>query len=99
MTFADNCKCYYCGKILGIMAGNVGRRDTCQHCHHDLRTCHNCKYFDRSAYNECKEPVAERVVDKDQANFCDYFSLGAIATSDEAADREKCLKALDDLFR
>lgn len=32
-----------------------------------------CVFFDLSSYNECKEPVAERIVDKEKPNFCDYF--------------------------
>jgi len=27
-------------------------------------------------HNECREPVAERIVDKETGNFCDYFRPG-----------------------
>jgi hypothetical protein len=26
-------------------------------------------------YNQCRESQAERVLDKDRSNFCDYFSF------------------------
>jgi len=29
-----------------------------------------------SAYHRCREPQAEWVSDKEQANFCDYFEFG-----------------------
>ena len=40
----------------------------------------NCRFYDSSAYNDCSEPAADRVVEKDKANFCDYFSAGAGGT-------------------
>lgn len=36
-----------------------------------------CAFYDPHSYNECKEPVAERIIDKEKANFCDYFELSA----------------------
>ena len=34
-----------------------------------------CEYYDPHSYNECREPIAERVLDKEKANFCDSFRL------------------------
>lgn len=41
-----------------------------------MHVCRNCKHYDRSAYNECREPSAEVVREKDRANFCDFFTPG-----------------------
>lgn len=62
-----------------VFDGVVGRGARCQRCGADLRCCSNCRFYDASAYNECGEPSAERVVEKDRANFCDYFSPAAAA--------------------
>jgi hypothetical protein len=45
--------------------------------------------------------VADRVVDKEKFNFCDYFkpSEGTSASSGELSPREKALKAAEALFK
>ncbi len=65
-------KCFSCKKELDI-SGKPARGDTCQFCTADLRCCYNCGFHDKAAYNECREAQAERVVNKDRSNFCDYF--------------------------
>lgn len=74
--------CFHCKKELSIGA-KVGRRDECSSCSSDLHVCRNCQFFDRSSYNECREPQADRVQDKERANFCDYFQPAANAASTE----------------
>jgi len=95
--------CYKCSAELQLSGGKVARGDSCDSCRSDMHVCLNCKHFDRSAYNECREPQAERVLDKDRANFCDYFSIlegarGAAGKGGPAAKKDP-LKALDDLFK
>ncbi len=34
-----------------------------------------CTFYDLKVYNECRESNADRIVDKEKANFCDYFNL------------------------
>jgi hypothetical protein len=51
----------------------VPRRAECELCGAALHACLNCTFFDRAAYNECREPNAERVVEKETSNFCDFF--------------------------
>ena len=91
--------CSFCHEVLDI-AGKVGRQDTCPHCNRDLRCCKQCKFFDPSAYNECREVVAERITDKERANFCDYFVLRGSKKGSGSANRAKDAKrALEDLFK
>lgn len=72
--------CVGCGADLGATL-RVGRRDTCPRCGVDLHSCRQCRFYDSRAYNECREPQAERVLDKSRSNFCDYFA----STGDGAA--------------
>jgi len=51
----------------------IGRRDVCPGCGTDLRSCRQCRHYDQAAANDCREPQAELVVDKEGANFCDFF--------------------------
>lgn len=89
--------CFFCkGKI--DIGDKVGREDVCPHCGRDLKCCMQCKFYDAHAYNDCREVSAERVVDKERANFCDYFvprgaSRGSINPAQEAR------KALEALFK
>ncbi|MEY4616506.1 MAG: hypothetical protein RJB66_1466 [Pseudomonadota bacterium] len=67
--------CFSCGKSLNLGA-EVGRREECPSCRADVHVCKNCTWYDRSAYNECREPQADVVREKDRSNFCDYFKIG-----------------------
>ena len=65
--------CHACGAEIAARE-RVGRRDRCERCGVDLHSCRQCRFHDPAAYNECAEPQAERVLDKERANFCDYFT-------------------------
>ena len=56
-----------------LVATDLGRQDICPGCRRDTRVCKNCDFFDPSVNNQCRENQAERVVDKEKSNFCDYF--------------------------
>jgi hypothetical protein len=51
----------------------VGRQAQCPFCSAWLHCCLNCLFYERGAYNDCREEQAERVLDKSRANFCDFF--------------------------
>lgn len=92
--------CFSCGKELAFSETNIGRSEECPHCRADVRVCFNCRHYDSSAYNECRESMAERVTDKDRRNFCDYFFLGGAqgrASAKNAKDEAK--QKLDALFK
>ena len=89
-------RCFSCKKRLDI-AGKPGRGDECPHCGADVRVCLNCRFFSPGAHNDCIEPMAERVVDKGRANYCEYFELKD--AGDGAPGGDDPLKALKDLFK
>jgi hypothetical protein len=88
-------QCAFCGQEV-VLADKIMRRDTCPHCSRDLRCCRQCKFYDPHAYNECKEVMADRVLDKERANFCEYFvPIGSsLATADRVGDAREALEAL-----
>ncbi|MEI8347169.1 MAG: hypothetical protein WCG27_06865 [Pseudomonadota bacterium] len=68
-------KCYRCHKDLTIEVGDkIMLHEECPSCGADVHCCKMCEYYDETAYNECHEPIAERVIHKEKANFCDLFS-------------------------
>jgi ferredoxin len=68
-------KCWHCGKATEVVE-RVGFRDECAGCGRALHVCRNCKFYDPAYNNLCREPQAERVVDKERFNFCEYFAPG-----------------------
>jgi hypothetical protein len=86
--------CHRCGRDIGAVE-RVGRRDACLGCGADLHCCRNCRFYDPHLHNQCCEPQAERQVDKECGNFCDYFSYREAAA---AAPARSTRAALDELF-
>jgi len=95
MSDAKKLICFKCQKEQPIL-GTVGRRDECPFCKADLHVCKNCQHFDPQAYNECREPQADRVVEKERSNFCDYFSPGG---GGQKTQNEQLLSAAEALFK
>ena len=91
--------CYQCGENLE-WEEFVPRTRECPSCYASVRCCRMCKFYDKSCYNECREPSAERVTDKEKANFCDYFKLrqGGGGTI-EGDDKKSLLEQADALFK
>jgi hypothetical protein len=92
-------RCHACQGAIELRAGErVGFRDTCDACGADLHACVQCRHHEPRAYNECREPGAERVRDRQRANRCDYFSPGD-GGGDREDGRSRALSAADALFR
>ncbi|MBL7176878.1 MAG: hypothetical protein ISS66_13730 [Desulfobacteraceae bacterium] len=92
-------KCAFCGEDVHI-EGKPSKQDTCPRCNRDLRCCKQCEFYDQSAYNECKEVAAERIIDKERANFCDYFlPRGSKEAGGNLGRANEARKALDALFK
>jgi len=92
MTCCHNCK-------KPIEAGyRIGRTDTCLYCNSDLHCCLNCRFYDSGSHNKCRESQAERVVDKENSNFCDYFSCAERGAAGAAAPAVQG-NPLDGLFK
>jgi len=93
-------RCFGCGGETALASGErVGFRDTCAACGRDLHVCRNCGHHDPSAYNECREPNAERVGDRERANRCDYFVPGEPRGPRPGDERSKARSGLDALFK
>lgn len=89
-------KCWSCAHDLTHL--DYGRQESCSKCGKDTHVCKNCIFHDRAYNNECKEPQADRVVDKEKFNFCDYFkpksdSLGG------AKSKSDLISAAEALFK
>ena len=77
------------------------RNDECPKCAADLHSCVQCARFDPNLNNQCAESQADRVVDKERANFCDWFKAGAGkgGTANHLDAKTDALAKLDSLFK
>ena len=79
-------ECFNCGASLELEAGEkIFRSEECPSCFGKVRVCLMCRFYDPTHYNECRESEAERVIHKDRANYCEYFSLPGGPTEEEKA--------------
>ncbi len=91
-------KCFKCNKELTLSVGtNISRSEECPACYTDLHCCKMCEFYDPKHYNECKESLAERVVEKEKANYCDYFKLTSGNTGNNL--KQSALDAANALFK
>lgn len=79
--------------------GKIKRTEICPGCRSDLHCCRNCAFYDKTVHNQCRETQAEWVVNKDRANFCDYFVFADRAAAAPVDSSEEARKKLDDLFK
>lgn len=70
---ADNFVCWKCGAAIGHLPFPLGRMSKCDKCKADLHVCKLCNFYDTTRANQCREPVADPVSDKQRSNFCGYF--------------------------
>ncbi len=92
--------CQACGTAYDA-GTRAGFRDACDQCGADLHACLNCKFYESGAHNDCREPEAELVVEKDRANRCEWFEPSGKPPGGEGRPNPKAAaKAkLDALFR
>lgn len=90
--------CFHCKKELPV-SSPISRRESCPFCESHLHCCKNCDFYDEKSYNECRESSAERILDKEKANFCDYFSFSKKTTKQADENKKSALDQLNSLFK
>jgi hypothetical protein len=89
--------CWHCAQE--IAANNFHRQDTCDHCKRASHACKNCEHYDVSYNNLCRESSADRQVEKEGSNFCDYFKPSTRGPGAGAKSAEALKSAADALFK
>jgi hypothetical protein len=90
--------CFHCGREIETKE-RVGFRDYCPRCDRPLHVCLNCEFYDPGYNNQCRETQAERIVDKDRANFCDYFAPRRAGAPKATSPMDSKRAKLDSLFK
>ncbi len=89
--------CWKCGASLAALTLPLRRLEVCKACDAELHVCRLCEFYDVGVAKHCREPIAEEVKDKVQANFCDYFRPRPAAfrpAGDAARQSQSQLEAL-----
>lgn len=90
--------CWNCGQSLGD--SDYFRESTCPSCRKYTHVCKNCRFYAPGRPNSCLEPIADKVTDKERANFCGYFEPTSPKASNSAqTPSDDLLKAAEDLFK
>ncbi len=91
--------CPHCQKPLSLDP-KISFREYCPFCMRDLHCCLACHFHDRGLSNECQETQAEPVLDKEKANYCEYFQFAKKNVSGQAIDQAlKAKEKLAELFK
>ncbi|MEW8507889.1 MAG: hypothetical protein AB2598_14410 [Candidatus Thiodiazotropha sp.] len=98
MNEALNGRCWKCGSELEAV--DYGRENNCRSCDKPTRVCRNCRWFAPDRPNQCEEPMADRVMDKERSNFCGYFEPTADPVGSDSGQSQDALRqAAEDLFK
>ena len=92
--------CFKCGYKLNDSL-EVFRSTDCPECRKPLKVCRNCRFYSPGAKWDCHETIDEQVKEKENANFCSYFSFIKIDEKDgikKVDFKENSRNAFDKLF-
>lgn len=65
--------CWHCGGSLDEVRLPLRRLEVCPACDVELHCCKMCQFYNPRVSDGCDEDRAEEVMDKERANFCDFF--------------------------
>ncbi len=96
---AEPLVCWNCGVALEGVPLPISRHEHCAKCFEALHCCRLCRFFDEGLSSGCAEDRAEPPTSKEGANFCEWFTPGAVAGGGDGQDRQADARAkLDALF-
>ena len=67
----------------------VGRETLCPRCDAYLHACVQCRFYEPTLHNQCLEPEADYVGDRQKANFCDFFALAGTRDSGKGGEAKR----------
>jgi hypothetical protein len=99
MQYATDLVCWKCGASLAALPLPLSREAECPKCRAYLHCCRLCQFYNPNVAEQCDEDRAEEVLNKEGANFCDWFKPRPDAHRPRGGDKTQAAKTrLDDLF-
>lgn len=91
--------CWKCGADLRSLPTPLSRMAECPSCKTELHVCRLCQWYDARTTRQCAEIRAEEIVNKERANYCDWFKARPNAFDARAQTKASNAKSkLDALF-
>jgi hypothetical protein len=92
--------CWNCGASIESLSMPLRRLDVCKACNAELHVCKQCVDYHTGYAKHCREPTAEEVRKKTEANFCDHFKPRPRAyLGKDESEIERAKAALAQLFK
>jgi hypothetical protein len=93
-------QCQFCGVAVTV-SEPIPRESSCEGCRRDYHSCRQCRHYDPTRNNACRETEADLVEDKERRNFCEFFAFNPapFSAATKSTGREAQARAkLDALF-
>lgn len=92
-------RCWNCGHDLDDVPRPISRHEHCRKCFEALHACRLCRHYRSDLNSRCFEDRADPPMNKENANFCDYFRPDGGAFSSHRPQRSDTAHSrLDSLF-
>lgn len=92
-------QCWKCGADLKSVPRPFSRFAECPGCKTELHVCRMCRHYDLRYVGQCNHDFADKVLQKEKANFCSHFKPSPRAFVGGAApEKEKAQQELQSLF-
>ena len=95
---ATSLVCWNCGNSLDDIPRPISRHANCSACFEVLHCCRMCRHYTPDKRPYCDHERAEPPVEKENANFCDYFKPANRYSEQESSRGHRAKSHLDSLF-
>ena len=95
---AKSLVCWNCGGSLDDIPRPISRHANCSACFEVLHCCRMCRHYEPDKRPYCDHERAEPPVEKETANFCDYFKPVNRYSKREASRGNRAKSDLEALF-
>lgn len=91
--------CWKCGADLKSVPRPFSRFAECPACKTELHVCRMCRHYDLRYVGQCNHDFADKVLEKEKANFCSHFKPNPRAFEGRSdPEKEKVQQGLESLF-
>ena len=91
--------CWNCGASLKEIPRPISRHANCPKCFEALHCCRLCANFDPSVTGQCRDDRTDPPIQKENANFCDFYRPRAgVYRAERGAKSDDARARLDALF-
>ncbi|MEM7080127.1 MAG: hypothetical protein AAF513_16015 [Pseudomonadota bacterium] len=91
--------CWNCGASLDDIPQPISRHAACGACFNEVHCCRMCQHYDPDKTTSCFEDRADTPLQKENANFCDFFKPAHnVCRLERKASNSNARDALDALF-